>query len=119
MTGPALALPLSPLSASPSTSVPQKMIGIALCAVGVVERIGKMVEGEQGKYGGHMFTQNTAKGYRLPISINSSGLASLDASGGWGQCYPCVSSPLAVCRAKTEADKNKKKRTGHLNFHLA
>lgn len=47
-----------------------------------------MVEGEAGERGAgvtHMFTQNTAKGYRLPISINSSGLAGLDASGGWGQ----------------------------------
>lgn len=62
-------------------------------------------------WGSHMFTQNTAKGYQLPISINSSGLASLDASGGWGQYYPCVGSQLAVCRAKTEAYNIKKKRT--------
>lgn len=62
-------------------------------------------------WGSHMFTQNTAKGYQPPISINSSGLASLDASGGWGQCYPCVGSQLAVCRAKTEAYNIKKKRT--------
>lgn len=42
------------------------MIGIALCAVGVAEGIGGMVEGEGGwgvgLVGSHMFTQNTAKG---------------------------------------------------------
>lgn len=74
------------------------MVGIAVCALGVAEGIGRMVEGDGGSGvgGSHMFTQNTAKGYQLPISINSSGLASLDASGGWGQCYPCVSSQPAV-----------------------
>lgn len=53
--------------------------------------------------GSHMFTQNTAKGYQLPISINSSGLASLDASGGggWGG-GECVIPVLAVSRQPAE-----------------
>lgn len=45
---------------------------------------GEWWRGNGEVWGSHMFTQNTAKGYRLPISINSPGLANLDASGGLG-----------------------------------
>lgn len=53
------------------------MIGIALCAVGVAEALGGTGVG----WGGHTCSHKTEP--RVPISINSSGLAGLDASGGW------------------------------------
>lgn len=90
------------------------MIGIALCAVGVAEGTGGMVEGEGGwgvgLGGGHTCSHKTQP--RVPISINSSGLASLDASGGLASVIPMLAVSWQSARQRQEQIATKRKGDG-------
>lgn len=84
------------------------MIGIALCAVGVAEGVGGTVGGGIRVLGGGGHTCAHKTEPRVPISINSSGLASLDASGGLASVIPV----LAVSWQRQEQIVTKRKGGG-------
>lgn len=107
MTGPALAPPPPPPLLFPLhvfTSENDRN-----CVVGVAEGIGGTVEGESGWGwgGGHTCSHKTEP--RVPISINSSGLASLDASGGWAGVIPVLAVSWQSAEQRREQIETKRK----------